>query len=96
MRFHETWREEIGWIITLIGIGGLIFGIVDLPLGDFGLLSPGKDWLFIFGGGAATLIGLWLHITRSRRRKDIDVPPRDAGQAQSSQQQQQQPPQTTG
>jgi len=86
MRVHESSREEIGLILTLVGIGVLLFGIIDrIWMWDVSFLGGTIAWAFIIGGAAATLLGIWLHITRSRKREDITVPPRENTASQSAQ-----------
>ena len=86
MRVHESTREEIGWIMTLVGVGVLLFGLVDrIWLADVSVLGVTVGWVFILGGGLATLLGIWLHITRSRKRQDITVPPREQTPSQGAQ-----------
>ena len=85
MRLHESTREEVGLVTTLIGSVVLVFGIVDrIWMWDVSYVGDTIAWLMVLIGGAATLFGLWLHATRSRKREDIHVPPRESAETQDA------------
>lgn len=89
IRFYGSFRQEAGSLIVGLGAAGIILGTAELLSDMFGpWISTGQAWLLIGFGLIAGLVGFWMNITRSRRRVDIEVPPRDATMDQ--------PPQQTG
>ena len=86
LSFYGSFRQEIGSIMIGLGIAAVILGVAELLanlLNEW--LSGGQAWLLIGGGAFVALLGFWLNITRSRRRVDIKVPPRDAATGQPPQ-----------
>ncbi|MFW6060586.1 MAG: hypothetical protein ACODAQ_10420 [Phycisphaeraceae bacterium] len=78
LRFHGSFRQEIGTIMVGLGAAAVILGTAELLADMFNQwLSVGHAWLLIAVGPLIALIGLWLNITRSRRRVDIEIPPRE-------------------
>lgn len=82
LRFHASWREEVGSILVVIGIGLVVFGALDLWLESYGVLNIATAWMCIFVSPLFVMPGVLLHLTRSRRRQDIEVPPPAPGQHQ--------------
>lgn len=83
MRMHESAREEVGWLMTLVGVVALVLGIIDVWLAGqaANVLLPGWAWGVIVLGAVLTLAGLWLHVTRPRRTDGPETSP-DATPAQ--------------
>ena len=80
LRFHASWREEVGSVLVILGVGLMVFGAIDLLLDDDGIVSATTAWMCVLLSPLLVLPGLWLHVTRSRRRTNIEVPPPAPGQ----------------
>ena len=82
LRFHASWRQEAGSILVIIGMGLLVLGMVELWLEGQRLIAVATAWMCIFVSPLLIVPGLLLHLTRPRRRSDIEVPPPAPGQHQ--------------
>ncbi len=86
MQVHSPWRDEIGWVLALIGLVIIAVVIADrmtiLELED--MLSA---WMaLLIGGVLLVAVGIGLHFESMPRRKakaeaktDQATPPSDAG-----------------
>ena len=82
LRFHASWRQEVGSILVIVGIGMLVVGALDLWLEGHGILTVATAWMLIFISPLVIISGLLVHLTSPRRRSDIEVPPPAPGQHQ--------------
>lgn len=56
MRMHESAREEVGWLMTLVGVVALVLGVIDLWLAGeaANVLAPGWVWIVFVAAPDAT------------------------------------------
>lgn len=78
--YQGSWRREVGSGLVVAGLGVFVFGLVDMSLTGPGIINTATAWLCILLGPLIVLPGIGLHLTRSRRRTDIEVPPPAPGQ----------------
>ena len=64
---HESWREEIGWILVLFGVAGAIFEVLNLALGTGLPRESSVACTLLAIALAVCLVGLALHFTRRGR-----------------------------
>ena len=65
---HESWREEIGWILVLFGVAGAIFEVLNLALGTGLPRESSIAWMLLGIALVVSLVGLALHFTRPGRK----------------------------
>ena len=69
MRMHESWRDEIGWILAVVGAVLLLLGVIDVFTQVF-LITTIPAWP-VFVVGLVLLVGGWaLHMTRPAGKRD--------------------------
>ena len=69
IRVHESWREEIGWVLIMGGFAGFEYGVINI-LANLGYPDSRVVTLLIMvASAAAFFLGLSLHITRPSKAK---------------------------
>ncbi len=67
MQVHEAWRDEIGWIIVVIGAVLLIFGLMDQFTRALVVGTSVQPWIVYVTAGVLVIVGLLLHAARPGR-----------------------------
>ncbi len=63
MLIHESWRDEIGWMLAVLGIAAVLLAVIDL----FTQMVIGvyvEAWMVLVPGVVVLVIGLGLHVSR--------------------------------
>lgn len=68
MRMHESWRDEIGWVLAVIGAGALALTIIDLFF-EIVVATYVPAWLLFVAAVVLLGLGLGLHMARPDRGK---------------------------
>ncbi|MEX0777361.1 MAG: hypothetical protein WD042_16780 [Phycisphaeraceae bacterium] len=82
MRIHESWREEIGWFMAVLGVAGVLFALGEMLIRAFSVRFDGTWWVALVAAAVIALVGMVLHATRPSKR--LDQGERPASQVQSS------------
>lgn len=68
MQVHEAWRDEIGWIIAVIGAVLLIFGLMDQFTRALVVGTSIEPWVVYVVAIGLVVVGLGLHAARPGRK----------------------------
>ncbi len=69
MRIHESWREEIGWFLVILGAAAFLFALIEAFARGFASPASNSPWVGVAVGAVVVLVGLALHATRPSRRR---------------------------
>lgn len=66
MQTHESWRDEVGWVLAIVGAGLLILSIIDLFF-KVVIETYVPAWLLFVVAIVLLVLGLGLHMARPGR-----------------------------
>ena len=85
MQVHSPWRDEIGWMLAMVGVAMVAFAVID-HLTWVKLNQLVEMWVLVLVVGVLlVVIGFGLHLEALPRRRErgeqtpVAHPPRDAG-----------------
>jgi len=80
MQTHASWRDEIGWILAVIGAGALSLTIIDLFF-EIVVARHVPAWLLFLAAVVLLALGLGMHLARPGRSKAAPAEEPPAGDA---------------
>jgi len=72
-RIHESWREELGWMLIVVGFAVFEYGVINLAANLRVPASDAMTYGIMAAAAVALVLGLILHATRPSKKAASDA-----------------------